>query len=374
MADEVHTSYVKRNYATTDEVVLGETPTTRLVFAPAIHPGGVRGRLCRQKRSTDGSWKTLNEVNFQSVAADCGIAVELDTAATKVLFEKLAALYRVQAQGVEQGENDYIVARAAEVLLPDDPAKKRAIQELLNGEYSEQFWRELADQNPGLANRLAAGQIQLARQDAIKKFEESLVQHADDEDYWQRFFEQHPWMLQAAFSAAVFKLGGETYVGGKRALGRQGQGGVATDFLFSDDSTKSFAVVEIKKPGTRLLGSIYRGERDTDHDQEVYAVSDQLSGAVIQTRNQISVAIEDFQSVLGKTFEDLNRVHPKGVLVAGVSESLSERQRASFNFFRQGLYSLTVITFDELLRRLAILYDVELAETSEASSSDRGQA
>ena len=40
------------------------------------------------------------------------------------------------------------------------------------------------------------------------------------------------------------------YLGGKRATGRQGKGGVATDFLFSDDSTKSFAIVEIKTPET----------------------------------------------------------------------------------------------------------------------------
>jgi hypothetical protein len=179
---------------------------------------------------------------------------------------------------------------------------------------------------------------------------------------WQKFFEAHPWMLQSAFSAAVFQLAGETYVGGKKPIGRQGKGGVATDFLFADASTKSFAVVEIKTPGTRLIGKVYRGDAGSGLDNETYSVSDEVSGSVIQTRNQVAVAVEDFHAVIDKGFEGLNRVHPKGVLIIGDLGTLDARQEASFNQFRHGLYSLTVITFDELLRRLCILYDVELEE------------
>ena len=51
-----------------------------------------------------------------------------------------------------------------------------------------------------------------------------------------------------ADSEITVKVRGETYVGGKSCVGRNGQGGVATDFLFRDESTQSFAVVDIKTP------------------------------------------------------------------------------------------------------------------------------
>jgi hypothetical protein len=227
---------------------------------------------------------------------------------------------------------------------------------LLDQGHSEDLWRSLAQNNPNLVTRLALAQIQLDQQEAIKEFKTSLTSHANDEAYWQQFFETYPWMLQSAFSAAVFFLRGEAYLGGKMPVGRQGKGGVATDFLFVDASTKSFAVVEIKTPKSGLVGSLYRGEDDTGYDNEIYAMHTDLSGGIVQVRNQITVAIEHFQSVLEKSEHEINRVHPKGVLVIGSTESLSQRQKDSFNQFRHALHSLTVITFDELLNRLKLMF------------------
>ena len=53
---------------------------------------------------------------------------------------------------------------------------------------------------------------------------------------------------------------------------------------------------------------------------------------------------------------EINRVHPKGVLVIGSASLLNQRQKESFNHFRYGQHSLTVITFDELLKRLKLLF------------------
>ena len=39
--------------------------------------------------------------------------------------------------------------------------------------------------------------------------------------------------------------------------------------------------------------------------------------------------------------------------------------RQAISFFRQGLFSMTVITYDELLSRLGILYDVRVEELGE---------
>lgn len=266
----------------------------------------------------------------------------------------------------EDIEHRYVVARRGEVLIVDDTTKHRAIQEILDRGYSEDFWTQLIRKNPDLATRLAVAQVHADRQTAIQDFEESITTYSTDEGYWQSFFEKYPWILEAAFSASVFMLAGETYLGGKRSSGRNGAGGVATDYLFGDESTKSFAVIDIKTPAARLIGPIYRGDRDTGFANEVYSMHADLSGGVVQVRNQISVAVEHFQSVLGEDYRDkINRVHPRGVLIAGVVADLTQRQRDSFNQFRQDFHSLTIITFDELLNRLKKLYD--LSETSGVS-------
>lgn len=362
MSDEINTHYLARGFAVADEVVLSEGKTTRVVFRPALHDDkGVRGEIFRQKVGADGAWADTNDVDFRKLPPDCGTSIELRTDAMRKLFSKLNQLYSIHGQGIARHDQRYVVAREEDVVLVDDETRAKAIKDLLAKGHSEEVWKALVASDPDLSTRLAAAQIQIDRQAAIRTFAAALPEHRDEEKPWQAFFQKHPWMLQSAFSAAVFMLAGETYVGGKQPVGRQGRGGVATDFLFSDESTKSFAVVEIKTPGTNLVGGVYRGERESGEEQETYSISADLSGSVVQTRNQIAVAIEHFGSVLAKGFGGkLNRAHPKGVLVVGDYQILSEREQASFNQFRHGLYSLTVITFDELLRRLCIMYDVDV--------------
>lgn len=358
MSDSIHTHSIARGLVVSDDVVLGESPRTRTVFRPALHGGGVRGHLVRQRRGADGTWADTNEVNFNQLPPDCGVQIELDTTATKTLFSKLTSLYEVQNRGVVHGDHDFVVAEKDEVIIVNDQNKAAIIQALLDQQLTEEFWEALSATDPELALRLAAGRIQCDREQTIAEFEQALTDHPDDESYWQTFFELHPWILQTAFSSTVCYLGGEVYVGGKRPVGRQGTGGVATDFLFADDSTKSFAVVEIKTPKTKLIGPLYRGSAHGNYDNETYSMHGDLTGGIVQTRNQMSVAIDNFESVLGPgSGHKLNRVHPKGVLIVGEIHGLSDRQLTSFNHFRHGLYSLTVTTYDELLKRLKVLFE-----------------
>lgn len=360
MSETLSTHSVARGFVTSEDIILAATPQTRTVFRPGIHAGGVRGHVVRQKIGKDGSWKDSHEVNFARMPADCGVSIELDTAATSRLYEKLTHMYQLQAQGIETGDHTYLIVKPEDALIIDDHNKAEAIQGLLNQGYSEEYWAALSRNNPDLASHLAAAKIHLDRQQAIRKFLMSLATYKDDEGYWQRFFQDHPWMLQSAFSSPVFMLGGDTYLGGKLPVGRQGRGGVATDFLLVDDSTKSFAVVEIKTPGTPLVGSLYRGQDEEGYANEVYAMRTDLTGGIVQTRNQITVAVEQFQSVLGAQYAGkLNPVHPKGVLIIGLASTLNPRQKQSFNHFRHGQHSLTIITFDELCNRLRLLFDAE---------------
>lgn len=370
MAEEINTHYVKGGFAVADDVVLAQTPTTRTVFRPAIHGGGVRGQLIRQKIGADGKWADINEVDFRKLPADAGVAIDLDTAGTKQLHDKLDTLYEVQGHGVEFGDQKYVVAKESEVLIVDSASKRKAIQEIIDQGYSEEFWQSLAQKNPDLATRLAVAQIQIDRQEVVREFEASMETYAGDESYWQGFFGKHSWILQYAFSAPVHMLAGETYLGGKSPKGRDGNGGVATDYLFGDASTKNFAVVDIKTPDAKLVGAIYRGERGSGATNEIYSIHSDLSGGVVQVRTQIITAIEHFQSVLGPEYEyKIKRVHPTGVLIAGTLNGLSNKEKDSFNHFRHGEHDLTIITYDELLLRLKIVFGLD-DESEDPSVTD----
>ena len=96
MSETLSTHSVARGFVTSEDIVLSTTPRTRTVFRAGIHAGGVRGFVVRQKVGTDGSWKDTNEVNFTKVSADCGVTIELDTAATAKLYEKLSQLYQLR--------------------------------------------------------------------------------------------------------------------------------------------------------------------------------------------------------------------------------------------------------------------------------------
>lgn len=375
MVDHMETHSVARGVANTDPVIVEETSKTRVVFKPTIHEGGIRGDLIRQNKDSDGNWSEVGKVNFRNAAPDTVVSIPLRTDALRKLYDELFKLYAVQNRGVLPGSHNYVVAKKDEIVVTNENLGQ-IIQKLIDENHSQKFWDTLVKNQSDFAMRLAESQIQRNRMAVIGQFEQDMQSHGDNEKHWQDFFGEHPWILQSAFAFTAFQLRGETYVGGKNCSGRNGQGGVATDFLFQDESTQSFAVADIKTPNTELMaGRVYRGKDGSSGSNVVYPVSGHLSGGVIQVRTQIAEAIRNFDSQLGYSFPELNRVHPHGVLVAGNYANLNEEQKRSFNHFRHGLFGLTVITFDELLSRLRQLYAFDEHEDSSTQwEEDSGNA
>lgn len=361
MVEKIKTKYKKDGYSIADPVIIDDKDkTTRLLFIPGIHPGGVNGELVRQKIGKDGNYVTVNEVDFRKVPENCGVRVNLSTQAINKLFDEIKILSKIKNSGLSI-DAEYTVGKSTEVIIIDKTSKMQAIAQLISKGYTEDFWNELISEDPDLATRLSAGKIHLDRKNVIEEFREGLKSYPTDESWWQTFFERESWILQQAFGAPMMYISGETYLGGKKALGK-GQGGVETDYLMADESSKSFSVIEIKTPKTELVGGIYRGEPGSGNENEVYSMSEKLTGAIVQTQNQIEVAIRHFQSVLGETFINLRNVYPRGVLIIGNISSLDQSQKDSFNNFRFANKKIEVITFDELLRRLASVVAPELEQ------------
>ena len=359
MTKAIKTKYVKQGYAEVQgELIVDETSTTRTVVKRAMTPKGIRAIVARQKKNNDGDFIDVNEVDFRSIGEDCGVKIDIPTAGLKELAIDLYHLFKTRKeQGVKFGEHEYIVAEKDSVLIVNDKNNHQVIQQLIEGDYSEEFWKELAESDSDLVTKLSSAKLQENRQKVIQEFRSSLTTKANDEQYWQEFIESNPWIIHLVFSSPIVYLNGETLVGGKNTSGRSGTGGVATDFLCADETSKSFAVVEIKKPSSKLVGASYRGQGT---ENEIFSPHNDLTGAIVQAQKQVKTAQEHFSSYLAKDYEDLNFLHPHSVVIIGKYSDLDEDIKLkSFNLFRHMVHAMTIITYDELLRRLEVVYEID---------------
>ncbi len=173
------------------------------------------------------------------------------------------------------------------------------------------------------------------------------------EDFWQIFLADNPFVFSQIFSFPVIVLGERVYVGGK---GISNSGGHVLDFLIANHLTRNVALVEIKTPVSRLLGSQYRGG--------IYNVNSEISGAVIQVSSYRDSLIKEYDRLAGQSNEEFEVFSPQCMVIAGnLDRELTDRtRRKSFELFRNGLKDVKIVTYDELFNKVRIL--VELLESS----------
>lgn len=163
------------------------------------------------------------------------------------------------------------------------------------------------------------------------------------EGKWQDFFLGNPFILSLAFAVPALMIQGQAYAGGKRL---NGSGGKIADFLYASASTGNLALVEIKKPGTELLGKKpYRGD-------DVFAPSNDLGGAIAQILDQRFKLQNELPII--KNHMNRNDIHSyaiRCVVIAGATPSVHS-QKKTFELIRNALSDVIIVTFDELLARL----------------------
>jgi hypothetical protein len=143
--------------------------------------------------------------------------------------------------------------------------------------------------------------------DVIDRFEATLRRNPD-ERVWQRFFEEHPFVLGMAFPYPVLLVGAQAHVGG---VTWDGRGENIADFLFRQRLTGGLALVEIKTARTRLLQTNpFRGR--------VYAVHAELCAAISQVLAQRSELTINFHArAHGPETEETHVGHVHCMVIAG---------------------------------------------------------
>ncbi|MEC4836353.1 Shedu immune nuclease family protein [Mycobacteroides chelonae] len=166
----------------------------------------------------------------------------------------------------------------------------------------------------------------------------------ESEEHWQQFLQEQPYLINLIFPGPVAVHQGKAYLGGKKI---DNTGGQIVDFLLEHSIGGSAALLEIKRPSTKLLMKTpYRGS-------EILTPSSELVGSVSQILNYRDTVVTQNNS-------SLNVFMPTCVVLAGnyADELDSDGKKRSFELYRTSLNGVSIVTYDELFDRLRKILDV----------------
>lgn len=190
--------------------------------------------------------------------------------------------------------------------------------------------------------------IDLINLESLVNKTEHLLSKNSSEDQWQQLLSDNPVILSFVYGYPVIKIGEQASLGGRKISGR---GEKVTDFLVKNSLTNNIAIIEIKKPNTKLLGNKeYRGG--------VYAPSSELSGSINQLldqKYQLQKQIAQIKENSG--IYDMESFSVDSVLIIGKIPSDKDRIK-SLELFRNNSKDIKIITFDELVSKLKDLYNL----------------
>src|SRR5688572_21818730 len=97
--------------------------------------------------------------------------------------------------------------------------------------------------------------------------------------------------------------------------------------------------------------------RREDAGRGNYYFDGEMSKAIIQIKNSITYVVREADTLRAYLKDrhaiDIRAVRPRGIILSGDSSKFrNPKERHDFRLLSQGIKNLTVVTYDELLRRL----------------------
>ena len=212
---------------------------------------------------------------------------------------------------------------------------------------------EIASTNPIRLSRLQRD-IELVNLDQLIWSYGDALGAALGESWWQRFFEENVFALQLIFGGPTVFVDAQVPIGqGDNSV----KGKKIADYLVKSSLTNNAALVEIKKPSTKLM-------KRRPYREGVYGVQSEISEAVTQVLDQalqLTRHEADTRSRTGDGSWVSNA--PRCFVVAGRASELDTPDRAkSFDLYREHLAGVRIVTYDEILEQLQTLRDFLAAD------------
>lgn len=365
----IRVTSTSRRTANIDPIVLRETATTRLIFRPVLldnprNPEApMDGTFVFQRKTRTASWTDHSELTLSQLRADEWVKIDLRAAELLALFEGLDSYYAlVREHGLVYGTQEFIPAPRSRALRSLVLNEHQFRQALHDEEVATALLVGLVSWIAGNERAVAAARLDGISLDELQQFDAVLGlarlqrfcrelednEDRDDESYWQRTLEANGWAIAQVFAVPIMLIHSQVYVGGKLITNRLGN---TADFLYENHISGNVVLVEIKTPVTPLLGARYRNN--------VFSVSDELAGGLIQTLNARQSLIENYAELATEEMVARRPLSPRGLLIVGSSgQLLRHAQQSSFELFRSNQREVEIVTFDELRRKIDLMVEL----------------
>lgn len=360
-----------RNSAITEDIIIRETGTTRLVFRPILvtneksPESSVKGGFIFQRKGISEKWEDIAVPPLSSLKKGEAIKLELKSQELKKLHSEISNLYEIyDAGGIPFGETKFIKANATVQALAGMTDEE--LTAVIGGQKSigtEALSRLIAWASHTDNFTLIFRQLQQLGQDSLADLNSALgvasLKHAikqwkknrrnDEEEFWQKLLSEQAFVLEQVFHIPIVVIKSKAYVGGKSVMNVDGK---VVDFLVKNKVTSSIALIEIKTPMTPLLGSQYRSG--------AHNVSTDLSGAVMQILTYCDSLSKERTNLLAAHDIQASVFDPQCIIVIGNAgrELSDEDKRRSFELYRRQLKGVNIITYDEMYERTKRLVQV----------------
>jgi hypothetical protein len=161
------------------------------------------------------------------------------------------------------------------------------------------------------------------------------------EEKWHKFFKKHTWIFSHIFSFPAVFLRDKFNVGGHNIEGNTDK---IVDFIYKNSISNNIAFIEIKTHLTSLISNTEYRKPD------IFSVSSDLSGSIIQVLDQKDKLLKNFNSKVGGVADSLNSIC---VVIAGRTDDFRKNgQKGSFELFRWSNKDVIIIPYDELLNKI----------------------
>lgn len=351
-------------------LVLRQNNNNRIVYVPKIIDKGddwsssISGCIVAQRKGINEKWEEIPGISLSKLKKDEWTKMELSSAEWLDINEYINKLREMC-----KNENNFFKIQNKQILILDEHIEKddirKTIEVLTNSPEKSDFIYELLN-NKSVINDMLENKekikplLDIITEKNKKKLFESInldlinpkilkdnITNGKEAD-WQKLFKDNPYFLSSVIPSILQIICDQACMGAK-AINNTGSS--IADFVYKN-GIDNICIIEIKTPLTKII------EKDK-YRENVYIPSQELTSAIIQVKEQKDSFMKSYNSIRLKSLDngiEIKAFDPKCYLIIGNTESLNSKQIESLNLFRNELRNVEIITFDELISKIEILY------------------
>lgn len=356
-------------------LVLRENEKYRMLYIPKIVNRGddwsnsIRGSVVVQKKLNTEKWSHIKEINLTNLKAGEWVKMNLESSELLLINEYSNKL---REMCIKEGtlwkiENKQILILDADVkkedikkiisALKESPNRNNIIIELLNDKNLIDLLFQNKEQIKEILSNISENNkkeifdeinLELINPKRLKEKIDKKDEESKKESFWQKEFESNPHILSVAIPNMLQIISDQTYMGGKRI---DNKGSSIADFVYKK-GIDNVSIIEIKTPSTKIV-------EEVKYRDNVYVPSQELTSSIVQVKEKKDSLMKNYNAIWRESHEEginFKAFDPKCYLIIGNTSDLKAKQIKSFNLFRNELRTVEIITYDELLSKMEILY------------------